>query len=267
MPHAAVFMNRTTGEKQTFTSKPKSVRAGWRQSFTIRVPASNHSDELYPDLIESGAPRPLEPALAPNLNIHDSGADPVQEFLLATRATLLRTTGLTKSRAAPPPPWGSGAIRSADVRMHQTAAITGRYELIRHSANTTGLKRPTRAPGTPLVGREHAHPGGASSEIKQGPSTLRRQRSCPWAPPEGHESVPAFQQWAVAAQRRKRSYEPGAAAFERRCSGSFRRSCTGVRLKQTGWTPRHSNTIDLVAGVPQLPPWTMKAGGHWSAKN
>jgi hypothetical protein len=50
--------------------------------------------------------------------------------------------------------------------------------------------------------------GAAFLEIKEGPyDPATAAEFAPWAPPEGHESVPAFQQWLREAQ-------PGSTAFE-----------------------------------------------------
>ena len=53
--------------------------------------------------------------------------------------------------------------------------------------------------------------GAAFLEIKEGPyDPTTAAEFAPWAPPEGHESVPAFQQWLWRAQPGSAAYESGA---------------------------------------------------------
>jgi cupin fold WbuC family metalloprotein len=143
------------------------------------------------------------PRLRANLNIHASGADPVQRFFIATqRDTYFRPhRHLTKSEFAL-------VLRGYfDVlTFDESGGVTGRYRVGSDTPNI-GFETPRGTWHTLLSGSD----GAAFLEIKEGPyDPTTAAEFAPWAPPEGHESVPAFQQWLWRAQPGSAAYESGA---------------------------------------------------------
>ena len=81
--------------------------------------------------------------------------------------------------------------------------VTGRYRVGSDTPNI-GFETPRGIWHTLLAGTD----GAAFLEIKEGPyDPATAAEFAPWAPPEGHESVPAFQQWL-------RRVQPGSGAYE-----------------------------------------------------
>jgi len=139
------------------------------------------------------------PRLRAHHNIHASPADPVQRFLVAAqRDSYFRPhRHLTKSEL-------TLAIRGdLDVlTFDANGGITGRYRVGPDTPNI-GFETPRATWHTLLAVTD----GAAFLEIKEGPyDPATAAEFAPWAPPEGHESVPAFQQWL-------REVQPGSAAF------------------------------------------------------
>ena len=139
------------------------------------------------------------PRLRAHHNIHPSPADPVQRFLVAARrdSYFRPHRHLTKSELAL-------AIRGHfDVlTFDANGGVTGRYGVGSDTPNI-GFETPQATWHTLLAVTDSA----AFLEIKEGPyDPATAAEFAPWAPPEGHEAVPAFQQWL-------RQVQPGSAAF------------------------------------------------------
>lgn len=139
------------------------------------------------------------PRLRANHNIHASPADPVQRFFIAAqRDSYFRPhRHLTKSELAL-------VIRGRfDILTFAAdGAVTGRYRVGSDTPNI-GFETPQATWHTLLAVTD----GAAFLEIKEGPyDPANAAEFASWAPPEGHESVPAYQQWLREAQ-------PGTAAF------------------------------------------------------
>jgi cupin fold WbuC family metalloprotein len=135
-----------------------------------------------------------------NHNIHASPADAVQRFFIAAqRDTYFRPhRHLTKSELAL-------VIRGQfDVlTFDANGGVTGRYR-VGSDTPDIGFETPQATWHTLLAVAD----GAAFLEIKEGPyDPATAAEFAPWAPPEGAESVPAFQHWL-------REVQPGAAAFE-----------------------------------------------------
>ena len=154
-------------------------------------------------LNELSAKAASSPRLRANHNIHAAGSDPVQRFFIATqRDTYFRPhRHLTKSEFAL-------VLRGYfDVlTFDENGGVTGRYRVGSDTPNI-GFETPRGTWHTLLAGTD----GAAFLEIKEGPyDPATAAEFAPWAPPEGHESVPAFQQWLWRAQPGSAAYEPGA---------------------------------------------------------
>jgi cupin fold WbuC family metalloprotein len=150
-------------------------------------------------LDELTAKASASPRLRAHHNIHASPADPVQRFLVvAQRHSYFRPhRHLTKSELAL-------AIRGhLDVLTFDAdGGVTGRYRVGSDTPNI-GFETPQATWHTLLAVTD----GATFLEIKEGPyDPATASQFAPWAPPEGHESVPAFQQWL-------REVQPGSAAF------------------------------------------------------
>ena len=178
-------------------------------SFTIRAPQYSatqmklFSQNILDDLSAKAA---SSPRLRANHNIHHSGADPVQRFFIATqRDTYFRPhRHLTKSEFAL-------VLRGHfDVlTFDENGAVIGRYRVGADTPNI-GFETPRATWHTLLAGTD----GAAFLEIKEGPyDPTTASEFAPWAPAEGHESVPTFQRWLRDAQ-------PGSAAFNSGTSDS-----------------------------------------------
>lgn len=154
------------------------------------------SHELLDELTtKAGA----SPRLRAHQNIHASPADPVQRFFIAAqRDTYFRPhCHLTKSELAV-------VLRGHfDVlTFDANGAVTGRFR-VGSDAPNIGFETPRATWHTLLSCTD----GAAFLEIKEGPyDPASAAQFAPWAPPEGHESVPRFQQWLRQAQ-------PGSPAF------------------------------------------------------
>jgi cupin fold WbuC family metalloprotein len=150
-------------------------------------------------LDELTAKASASPRLRAHHNIHASPADPVQRFLIAARrdSYFRPHRHLTKSELAL-------AIRGHfDVlTFDANGGVTGRYGVGADTPNI-GFETPQATWHTLLAVTDSA----AFLEIKEGPyDPATAAEFAPWAPPEGHESVPAFQRWL-------REVQPGSAAF------------------------------------------------------
>jgi len=150
-------------------------------------------------LDELTAKASMSPRLRAHHNIHASPADPVQRFFVAAqRDSYFRPhRHLTRSELAL-------AIRGClDILTFDAdGGVTGRYRVGSDTPNI-GFETPQATWHTVLAVTD----GAAFLEIKEGPyDPVTAAEFAPWAPPEGHESVPELQQWLREAQ-------PGTAAF------------------------------------------------------
>jgi cupin fold WbuC family metalloprotein len=151
-------------------------------------------------LDELTAKASASPRRRANHNIHASPTDPVQRFfIVAQRDTYFRPhRHLTKSELAL-------VIRGHfDVlTFDESGGVTGRYR-VGSDTSDIGFETPRATWHTLLAVTD----GAAFLEIKEGPyDPATAAEFAAWAPPEGHESVPVFQQWL-------REVQPGGAAFE-----------------------------------------------------
>lgn len=155
------------------------------------------SQDLLNDLTTRAAASPRGRA---HLNIHATPTDPVQRFFIATqRDTYFRPhRHSTKSELAV-------VLRGFfDVLTFDAAgAVTGRYR-VGADATNIAFETPRDIWHTLLAGTD----GAAFLEIKEGPyDPARAAEFATWAPAEGDDSVPRFQQWLRDAQ-------PGTTAFQ-----------------------------------------------------
>ena len=133
-------------------------------------------------------------------NIHATGNDLVQRFFVAAhRDSYFRPhRHLTKSELA--------VILRGHVDVltfDESGAVTDRFRVGTDTPNIA-YETPRATWHTLLAATD----GAAFLEIKEGPYDPVTASEFPaWAPPEGHESVPAFQQWLRQAQ-------PGSPAFQ-----------------------------------------------------
>jgi cupin fold WbuC family metalloprotein len=138
--------------------------------------------------------------LRANHNIHAVPGDVVQRFFVAAqRDTYFRPhRHLTKSELALVLR-GNFEVLTFD----ESGRVTGRHRVGSGTANI-GFETPQATWHTLLAVSD----GSAFLEIKEGPyDPATAAEFASWAPPEGHESVPAFLQWLREAQ-------PGSAASE-----------------------------------------------------
>ena len=144
-------------------------------------------------LDELSAKAAASPRLRANHNIHPLPADPVQRFFVAAqRDTYFRPhRHLTKSELA----WvlrGSFDVLTFDER----GGVTGRYRVGSGTADL-GFETPRATWHTLLAVTD----GSMFLEIKEGPyDPATAAEFAPWAPPEGHDTVGAFQRWLRMAQ-------------------------------------------------------------------
>jgi cupin fold WbuC family metalloprotein len=162
------------------------------------------SQALLDELTTRAATSPRRRA---NHNIHASPADLVQRFfVVAQRDSYFRPhRHVAKSELAL-------VIRGHfDVLTFDSGgAVTGRYR-VGSDTPDIGFETPRATWHTLLAATD----GAAFLEIKEGPyDPATTAEFAPWAPPEGHESVPAFQRWLREAQ-------PGSTAFEHGLSGQL----------------------------------------------
>jgi len=133
------------------------------------------------------------PRLRAHRNIHTAPTDPVQRFFIcARRDTYFRPhRHLTKSELA--------------------LVLRGHFDVLTFDANGVVTARYGVGEGTPNLGFETPQgtwhtllagtDGSAFMEIKEGPyDPTTAAEFAPWAPAEGHESVPAYQRWLREAQ-------------------------------------------------------------------
>jgi cupin fold WbuC family metalloprotein len=135
-----------------------------------------------------------------HLNIHATPTDPVQRFFIATRKdTYFRPhRHATKSELAV-------VLRGffEVLTFDDSGGVTGRYRVGATETNIA-FETPRDIWHTLLAGID----GAAFLEIKEGPyDPDSATQFAAWAPAEGHDSVPRFQQWLRDAQ-------PGTAAFQ-----------------------------------------------------
>ncbi len=147
----------------------------------------------HSQLDELTARAATSPRLRANHNIHASAADPVQRFFIcAQKDTYFRPhRHTTKSELA--------------------LVLRGRFDVVTFDERGVVTARYAVGTGTPDFGFETpqgtwhtllpASDGAAFLEIKEGPyDPATAAEFAPWAPAEGHESVPAFQRWLREAQ-------------------------------------------------------------------
>jgi len=158
------------------------------------------------------------PRLRANHNIHASPADLVQRFfIVANRDSYFRPhRHLTKSELALVLR-GHFDVLTFDAH----GGVTGRYRIGSDSAHMA-FETPQATWHTLFAVSD----GAAFLEIKEGPyDPATAAEFAPWAPAEGHESVPAFQQWLRQAQPGSAAYEPagsGPAQVHKGSSGPLR---------------------------------------------
>jgi cupin fold WbuC family metalloprotein len=156
-------------------------------------------------LDELTAKASASPRLRAHHNIHASPADRVQRFLVAAqRESYFRPhRHLTRSELALVIR-GHFDVLTFDAK----GGVTGRYRVGLDTPNI-GFETPQATWHTLLAVTD----GAAFLEIKEGPyDPATTSEFAPWAPPEGHESVPAFRQWL-------REVQPGSTAFPNRPGG------------------------------------------------
>jgi cupin fold WbuC family metalloprotein len=155
------------------------------------------SQELLDELTTKAA---ASPRLRANHNIHASGADRVQRFFVAAR----RDSYFRPHRHAARSEMalvlrGQFVILTFDAH----GVVTGRYE-VGSASGQIGFETPQGTWHTVLAMTDDA----TFLEIKEGPyDPATASEFAPWAPAEGHDSVPAFLQRLRAAQ-------PGSAVVE-----------------------------------------------------
>jgi cupin fold WbuC family metalloprotein len=133
------------------------------------------------------------PRLRANHNVHAAPTDLVQRFFIATRRdTYFRPhRHLTKSELAL-------VLRGRfDVlTFDESGIVTARYEIGSDTASL-GFETPPATWHTLLAATD----GATFLEIKEGPyDPASAAEFAPWAPPEGHGSVPTFLQQLRAAK-------------------------------------------------------------------
>ena len=155
------------------------------------------TQDILDDLSAQAAASPRQRA---HLNIHAAATDPVQRFFIATQKdTYFRPhRHTTKSELAI-------VLRGYfDVlTFDEAGAVTARFRVGSDTANIA-FETPRNIWHTLVAGTD----GSAFLEIKEGPyDPATAAQFAPWAPAEGNDSVPAFQQWLRQAQ-------PGTPAFQ-----------------------------------------------------
>jgi cupin fold WbuC family metalloprotein len=155
------------------------------------------STDLLDELTARAAASPRQRA---NHNIHASGADLVQRFFIAAqKETYFRPHRHTSKSELSLVLRGYFDVLTFD----EGGGVTGRYRVGSDTGNI-GFETPRATWHTLLAGTD----GAAFLEIKEGPyDPATAAEFAPWAPAEGHGSVPSFQQWL-------RSVQPGSAAFK-----------------------------------------------------
>jgi cupin fold WbuC family metalloprotein len=154
------------------------------------------SQETLNDLAAKAAASPRQRA---HLNIHATPTDLVQRFFVVTQKdTYFRPhRHITRSELAV-------VLRGyfEVLTFDEAGGVTGHYRIGTGSGNIA-YETPQNTWHTVLAGTD----GAAFIEIKEGPyDPATAVDFAAWAPAEGHESVPTFQQWLRTAQ-------PGTAPF------------------------------------------------------
>ena len=154
------------------------------------------SQDILNTLTAQAAASPRQRA---HLNIHTTPADPVQRFFIATQ----RDTYFRPHRHTTKSELGVVLRGHFDIlTFDESGSVTGRFRVGSDSTNIA-FETPRNTWHTLLAGAD----GAAFLEIKEGPyDPATAAEFAPWAPAEGHDSVPRFQQWLRDAQ-------PGSAAF------------------------------------------------------
>jgi cupin fold WbuC family metalloprotein len=155
------------------------------------------SQELFDELASKAA---SSPRLRAHHNIHASPADRVQRFFVAAR----RDSYFRPHRHATRAELALVIRGQFDIlTFDANGVVTGRYGVGTRSSNL-GFETPQGTWHTLLAMTDEA----VFLEIKEGPyDPVNSSEFAPWAPAEGHESVPAFLQ-------RLRSAQPGSAVVE-----------------------------------------------------
>ena len=140
------------------------------------------------------------PRLRAHHNIHASGEDRVQRFLVAARCdTYIRPHRHAAKSEMALVIRGQFAVLTFDAQ----GRVTGRYR-VGTGTDNLGFETPHATWHTLLALTDDA----AFLEIKEGPyDPATASEFAPWAPPEGHESVPGF-------LRRLRDAQPGSVLSE-----------------------------------------------------
>lgn len=158
--------------------------------------------KLFSELLldELTAKAGASPRQRANHNIHASPADLVQRFFVATR----RDTYFRPHRHSAKSELALVLRGRFDVLTFDAeGVVTGRYRVGSDTGNV-GFETPPATWHTLVAATDNA----AFLEIKQGPyDPTTAAEFAPWAPPEGHESVPAFLQ-------RLREAQPGSPVAE-----------------------------------------------------
>ena len=157
------------------------------------------SESLLDELTVKAA---ASPRLRANHNIHDSPTDRVQRFfIVARRDSYFRPHRHSARSELALVLRGQFDVLTFDAN----GIVTGRYRVGAGTGNI-GFETPQATWHTLLATTDDA----AFLEIKEGPyDPATASEFAPWAPPEGHDSVPAF-------QRRLREAQPGSAVIEQR---------------------------------------------------
>jgi cupin fold WbuC family metalloprotein len=156
------------------------------------------SQELLDELSTKAA---ASARLRANHNIHASASDRVQRFFVAVR----RDSYFRPHRHSARSELALVLRGQFDVLTFDgDGVVTARYR-VGAGTDKIGFETPQATWHTVLATTDEA----LFLEIKEGPyDPGTAAEFAPWAPPEGHESVPAFLQWLREAQ-------PGSAATER----------------------------------------------------
>jgi cupin fold WbuC family metalloprotein len=155
------------------------------------------SEDVLNDLTAKAAASPRRRA---HLNIHPTPSDPVQRFFVATQKdTYFQPHRHTTKSELAVVLRGYFEVLTFDA----AGGVTGRYRIGTGTGNIA-YETPRNTWHTLLAGTD----GAAFLEIKEGPyDPATAVEFASWAPAEGHELVPTFQQWL-------RAVEPGMAPFQ-----------------------------------------------------
>jgi cupin fold WbuC family metalloprotein len=148
------------------------------------------SQSLLDELTAKAA---ASPRLRANYNIHASAADRIQRFFVAAR----RDTYFRPHRHSAKSEMALVFRGQFDVlTFDANGVVTGRYR-VGSGTDSLGFETPQGTWHTLLAVTDDA----AFFEVKEGPyDPATASEFAPWAPAEGHESVPAFLQRLRDAQ-------------------------------------------------------------------